>query len=161
MNWKIVECYLAIIIGIVVLACIDYDTFETFTMRCIVIAVLFSLLIFMPYINHRYLHFKRKMETIEEENKKQAENFQRDLKSMQRTVSEMRQCIEELEKKQEKKENPSAENTDIADDELQLFHDSMLVQWARANKMPVSDFDKVKSEYKRLRKLNININRKA
>lgn len=158
MNWKIVECYLAIIIGIVVLACIDYDTWETFVMRCAVIAVLSLLLVCMPYINHRYMCFRRKVEILAERAEIQHKNVQRDLRSMQKTISELQAQIAVIEG--EKQAIRSSENTSCTDDELQLFHDSMLVQWAKSNKMPLRDFDKVKSEYDRLRKLNISVNRK-
>lgn len=148
MNWKIVECNLILIIGIIVLACLDCND-NMHTMRIIVIALLALMFLAMPWINSQYLCSLEKMKQLKKDNealKEKLYNLENDYEYASNAIRAKEKQLENLEDEIKNSQN-----------DLQLFYNSMLILWAKKHEAPLDDFEAIKKEYSKLSKLKQTI----
>lgn len=144
MNWKIVECNLILIIGIVVLACLECSD-NMYEIRIAVISLLVIIFFSMPWINIKYIGLLEKTKQLKEENKTLKEKLYNLANDYECTLN----AIKVKEKKNEDLENVN-KNTK---NDLLLFYNSLLIQWAKDHKAPYKDFGTIEKEYQKFREL--------
>lgn len=138
MNWKIVECKLLLIIGIVVLACL-----ETTNVRLGVIIVFLILFVALPVINRWYV--------IDEFNakKKECEALKQDVDDMELVKSENKKLREENDELRKQYAEIQFKLNKCEKNIPSLFYNYILSKWAKENNAPFTSmhFDSIKEEF--------------
>ncbi|MDE6216737.1 hypothetical protein [Bacteroides sp.] len=142
MNWKVTECYLGALIGIIVLACWETESDRMFLLHLVGIIVLIVFIFLIPWLAGRHIR-------TSEDAKKDAEA--RDFLKEYIRTEEMKKVyqtekIKRLEEAREKLKNELKQvkntlNGKAEDYEKHLsdFYDFLLVKLAEENKLLFSE----------------------
>lgn len=154
MNWKVTECYLVALIGIIVLACWETKDDKMFWLHVVVIALLVVFILMVPWLAERHIRTK-------EDVKKDAES--RDfLKEYIRTEemkkvyqqAEKTQCEherEEIKKKLEEKEAELLKLQNESQKTLSDFYNFLLIKLAEKKNLLFSkeEIDELSKEFQK------------
>ncbi len=141
MNWKVVECKLLMILGIIVIACLGPCDPWIWGIRVGVIVILTLLFVFMPLICKQYVIDELKQKTAE------CVSLKDDISRKNLKIKEIEESNKNLANEREtleatvrglKKEN-----------NIDMFYDFLLLKWAKDNGAPFTEesFNNIKEEF--------------